>query len=294
VQHYRHDFKAMGCPCEIQLVAADVATARSAFDAVVADVRRLEEKYSRYRDDSLLSAINAVAARGGRVTVDAETASLLDYAATCHTQSNGLFDITSGVLRAAWRFGSGKLPDTQEVSALLGRVGWHRLRWVVPSLEFPEPGLELDFGGIVKEYAVDRAAGLCRGLHGGVINLGGDIRVLGPRADGSSWRVGLAHPRQPGQVLETLSLRQGAVASSGDYQRCLVVDGVRYSHVLNPRTGWPVRRLAAVSVVAEHCVVAGSACTIAMLLEKEGPAWLESLGLPHVWVDVDGTVGGKL
>jgi len=84
------------------------------------------------------------------------------------------------------------------------------------------------------------------------------------------------------------------VASSGDYERCIEVAGVRYGHVLNPKTGWPVRKLAGVTVVGDFCVVAGSASTIAMLKEERGPAWLESLGLPHLWVDVDGKVGGTL
>jgi len=156
--------------------------------------------------------------------------------------------------------------------------------------------MELDLGGVVKEYAVDRAATLCiqHGVNHGLINLGGDIKLIGPRPDGAPWRVGVADPRKKGVTLDTLSLRTGAVASSGDYERCIEVAGVRYGHVLNPKTGWPVKKLAAVTVVGDFCVVAGSASTIAMLKEEQGPAWLESLGLPHLWVDVDGRVGGTL
>jgi thiamine biosynthesis lipoprotein len=163
-------------------------------------------------------------------------------------------------------------------------------------LEFPMSGMEIDFGGIVKEYAVDRAAALCQGagVRHGVINLGGDIKVIGPRADGSPWRIGIRHPRHKEAVMRTILLREGALASSGDYERCLIVDGVRYGHILNPKTGWPVRHLAAVSVIADFCVVAGSASTIAMLKEAGGPAWLESLGLPHLWVDVHGESGGSI
>lgn len=286
----------MGSPCEIQLFAKTQARARQVADAAVADVRRLEARYSRYLGDSLLSAINRVAAAGGGIEVDAETAGLLNYALACYEQSGGLFDITSGILRQAWRFGQGALPDETQIQGLLDRIGWHRLRWNPPRLEFPVPGMELDFGGIVKEYAVDRAAALCReaGIRHGLVNLGGDIKLIGPRADGAPWRVGIVHPRQQQATLQTLALREGAVASSGDYERCLVVDGVRYGHVLNPRTGWPVKHLAAVSVVGDFCVVAGSASTIAMLMEERGPAWLEALGLPHLWVDVDGRMGGSL
>ena len=237
-----------------------------------------------------------MAAAGGAIDVDTETAALLDYADTCHRQSGGLFDISSGLLRQAWRFGSGSLPDAAQVEALLQRIGWQRVVWNAPRLAFRSAGMELDFGGIVKEYAVDRAAALLAqaGVRHGFVNLGGDLRVIGPQADGTPWRIGVRHPRDPDALLTTLELAGGALASSGDYERCIVVDGVRYGHILNPRTGWPVRTLAAVSVVAPHCVVAGSAATIAMLKEGDGPAWLQEMQLPCLWVTVDGVVGGSL
>ncbi|MDD5320858.1 MAG: FAD:protein FMN transferase [Methylococcales bacterium] len=294
--YYHYAFKAMGSPCDIQLFADTHAKAKMVADAVIADVNRLEALYSRYRSDSFLSAINRVAAAGGSITVDDETAGLLNYAATCYDQSDGLFDITSGILRRAWCFDLGKLPDQAQIQELLDKVGWHKLRWTPPVLEFPTPGMEIDFGGVVKEYAVDRAAALSweAGIRHGVVNLGGDIKIIGPRADGSPWRVGIRHPRNKEAVMQTILLREGALASSGDYERCIIVDDVRYGHVLNPKTGWPVRYLAAVSVVGDFCVVAGSASTIAMLKEDIGPAWLESLGLPHLWVDVHGGTGGTL
>jgi thiamine biosynthesis lipoprotein len=292
----RHAFQGMGSPCEIQFFAETRGLARRVLERVVADVRRLEARYSRYRDDSFLSAINRVAASGGSIAVDEETAGLLNYAQACHRQSDGLFDITSGILRRVWRFDSGRLPEQSRIDALLEKVGWHRLGWTPPVLEFPLPGMEIDLGGVVKEYAADRVAGLCleAGVHSGIVNLGGDIRIIGPRPDGEPWRVGIRHPRRRDALIGTLNLARGGLASSGDYERCLVVDGVRYGHVLNPKTGWPVRHLASVSVVGDLCVVAGSASTIAMLKEAEGPAWLESLGLPHYWVDVQGHCGGSL
>lgn len=293
---YHFTFKAMGSPCEIQLFADSHANAQRAADAVIADVHRLEARYSRYRSDSFLSEINRVAAVGGSITVDDETAGLLNYAATCYEQSDGLFDITSGILRQVWRFDLGKLPDQAQIQQLLDKVGWHRLRWAPPVLEFLKPGMEIDFGGVVKEYAADRAAALCwqADIRHGVINLGGDIKVIGPRVDGSPWRVGIRDPRDKEAVMQTVLLHEGALASSGDYERCIIVDGIRYGHILNPLTGWPVRHLAATSVVADFCVVAGSASTIAMLKEDSGPAWLESLGLPYLWVDVQGKTGCTL
>jgi thiamine biosynthesis lipoprotein len=293
---YRVAFAAMGSPCELELFAQSAAVAQRVAARAVADVRRLEARYSRYREDSLLSQINRVAAAGGSIAVDAETESLLRYADEAHRASDGLFDVTSGVLRRAWRFDRGELPDPDRLEPLLRKVGWDKVEWAPPVLAFPVSGMEIDLGGVVKEYAADRAAALCRGagLAHGFVNLGGDVRVIGPRLDGAPWRIGIRHPRRPDALVRTLSLREGALASSGDYERCVVVDGVRYGHILDPRTGWPVRRMASVTVHADLCVVAGSASTIAMLKDADGPAWLAALGLPHFWMDVDGRSGGPL
>lgn len=295
-QCFRFTFKAMGCPCEIQLFANTEAEAKSVSNLAIKDINRLEAKYSRYRADSLLATINKVATVGGSVKIDEETAGLLNYAETCYQQSDGLFDITSGILRQAWRFERNELPDQHLIDKLLSRIGWHQLRWHASELEFLTPGMELDFGGIVKEYAADRAAELCKnaGIVHGVINLGGDVKIIGPRTDERPWRIGIHHPRISNDRLATLNLSAGAVASSGDYQRFMMVNGVRYSHVFNPKTGWPVSHLAAVSVISDFCVVAGSASTIAMLKATDGPKWLNDLGLPHIWMDHFGNQGGSL
>ena len=289
-------FKAMGSPCEIKLYARTRSRAEQVAQRIIAEVERLEARYSRYRADSLLSAINRVAATGGRIEVDEETAGLLNYVEACYHESEGLFDVTSGLLRQVWRYSTGRIPTAEAIEPLLQRIGWHRLCWQAPVLEFPQPGLELDLGGAVKEYAVDRVVALCweAGIRHGLVNLGGDIKIIGPQPDGAPWAIGIRHPRQPGAFIKTLYLRQGAMASSGDYERCIEVNGVRYGHVLNPKTGWPVAYLAAVSVVADLCVVAGSASTIAMLKEQAGPGWLQSMQVPHYWFDVTGNLGGNL
>ncbi|SER70751.1 thiamine biosynthesis lipoprotein [Nitrosomonas sp. Nm51] len=296
LKYYRFDFKAMGSPCSVQLYAETRQKGRAAADIAIADVNRLEALYSRYRTDSFLSEINRIAAAAGSITVDGETAGLLDYAATCYQQSDGLFDITSGILRRVWNFKSGELPSHAAIDQIKEKIGWHQLKWNRPVLSFHVPGMEIDFGGVVKEYAVDRAAALCfdAGVRHGIVNLGGDIKIIGSHPDGSPWRIAIRHPRHPDAALITLLLQAGAVASSGDYERCITVHGQRYGHVLNPKTGWPVRHMAAVSVVGEFCVVAGSASTIGMLKETHGPDWLNDLGLPHLWIDTEGGTGGTL
>ena len=296
LQYYNFKFKAMGTPCELQLFAESISHATKVSDLVINNVKRLEALYSRYREDSFLSQINRHAAIGKSISVDNETAGLLNYADTCYQQSAGLFDITSGKLRQAWRFDTGQLPNQTHIDKLLNQIGWHKLNWNPPLLDFSIPGMEIDFGGIVKEYAVDRAASLCleAGIFHGVINLGGDIKIIGPQADGSPWKIGIRHPRKQNEILHTIPLYQGALASSGDYERFILINGQRYSHVLNPKTGWPVKYMASVSVVGDFCVVAGSASTIAMLKEKEGSKWLQDLALPHLWTDSSGKSGGNL
>lgn len=289
-------FNALGSPCELHLYAERETIARSAAEKAIADIRRIEARYSRYRADSFLSEINRTARAGGRIKVDAETAALLDYAQACYQQSDGLFDITAGILRQAWDFASGELPLQADIDALLPRIGWDKLEWNAPRLSFPVPGVELDFGGIGKEYAVDRAAVICveAGIEHGLVELGGDIGVIGPHPDGSPWRVGIRHPFQKDGDMALIEVSKGAIASSGDYERCIRINGKRYGHILNPMTGWPVQGLVAVTVVSAHCLLAGSACTIAMLHGSAGPAWLADLGLPHLWMDDAGRKGGSL
>jgi thiamine biosynthesis lipoprotein len=286
-------FKAMGSPCELRLYGARAADAAAAAQA---EVLRLEAKYSRYREDSLASRINASAGDAAGVEVDLETARLLDYAATAWRESGGRFDVTSGILRRAWDFKSGRLPSQAEIAALLPLVGWDKLAWRAPRVVLPIPGMQLDFGGYVKEYAADLAAAKCRevGVRNGLVDLGGDLAVIGPHPDGRPWRVGVRDPRAPERALAHVAVASGGVATSGDYERCMLVEGVRYGHILDPRSGWPVRGLASVTVAAEACLVAGTLTTSALLRGESGGAWLDALGAASVWVAESGRVGGRL
>lgn len=259
-----------------------------------AEVERIEEKYSRYKQSSTLSTINRAAGDGEVVVVDEETAALIDYAFGCYTKSDGLFDITSGVLRRAWNFATGKLPADEAVLRLLPLIGMDKLAWHSPHLGFSVPGMEIDLGGIGKEYAVDRLATLlaAEGINHGLIDLGGDIFVLGPHPNGETWKIGLRDPHDVGKIAGEVAISRGALATSGDYERCIEVDGQRYSHILNPHTGWPVQGLTSVTVLSPQCMVAGSATSIAMLKGWGGIQWLADLGVPHRWVDTNGRRGG--
>jgi FAD:protein FMN transferase len=294
----RYAFRAMGSPCELHLYGASRAAIDAVSEAARALIERLEQKYSRYREDSVLSAINRSAGDPGGVEVDAETALLLDYAATAHAQSGGLFDPTSGSLRRVWNLRSGRVPEQAEIEAQLERVGWRRVRWEKPRFAMPVAGMELDFGGFVKEYAVDLVADLCRrrGVHNGMVDLGGDLHAIGPHPSGKPWRVGIRDPERPERAVASVGLFRAALATSGDYERCMVVDGVRYTHILDPHTGWPITAgLRSASVIAERCLVAGTATTIAMLRgARPGARFLDGLGLASLRVHADGRTSGSL
>ena len=296
MQLERFRFRAMGSPCELQLWADDRQTAERVADVATAEVARLEQKYSRYREDSLASRINRSAGSACGVIVDDETAALLDFTATAHQESEGRFDPTSGVLRRIWDFHSGQLPSEKQIQKTLRLVGWSKIRWERPHLSLPVVGMELDWGGFVKEYAADRVAELCRslGIRSGLIDLGGDLAVVGPHPDGSPWIAGIRNPRQPEQAMAQIALSGGGLATSGDYERFMIVDGQRYSHLLDPRTGESFRAgPASISAKADHCLIAGVTTTIAMLHEEnECEAFLSRVGLPHLGVTRNGRLFG--
>ncbi|HET7065946.1 MAG TPA: FAD:protein FMN transferase [Rudaea sp.] len=292
----RFDFNAMGCPCALQ-IEADAEVAARAAAAAQAEVDRLDRKYSHYRDDSLVAQIGHSADAGESIVVDNETADLLDFSATLHAQSGGRFDITAGALTKLWDLQSGRVPDAAAIERARARCGWDRVEWNRPQLRLGVHGMRLDLGGVVKEYAADRAAQVCRdvGIVHGIVDLGGDLTVVGAHADRSPWLAGIKAPRDTSRAVAQIELHSGGLATSGDYERAVIVDGRRYSHIVDPVSGYPVESFASVSVVADSCLVAGAASTLGMLLGlREGHDWLIGLGLPFLCIDADGNASGTL
>ncbi len=287
---HRFGFEAMASRCEVRIDGLDADAAATAAATAIAEVRRIETKYSRYRPDSIVSRINAAAGEGPALEVDDETAALLHFAAQLHAQSDGLFDITSGVLRRVWDFRAQRLPAPAALAEAVARVGWTRVEWDGRALRLPEPGMEIDFGGFGKEYAADRAATVleARGVRHGFVNLGGDIRLVGPRADGQPWQFGIQHPREPAGTVASVALSRGALATSGDYERFFVHEGRRYCHILDPRSGWPVTTWQSVSVTSPACIAAGALSTIAMLKGSAAPGFLQAQRAAYLAVDAAG------
>jgi FAD:protein FMN transferase len=297
VQSFRFPFNSMGSPCEIRIEAEDSRTARIAAAKAQAQVVRLDEKYSHYRGDNWLAQIIASAGSGTAIEVDEETANLLDFADALHRQSGGRFDITAGALTKLWDLQSACVPTHKAIAEALTRVGWQQVEWSRPFLRLPRKGMRIDLGGVVKEYAADRAASVCRDadVAHGLVDLGGDLAVIGAHADGSAWLAGIKSPRRPGAVYASIELNRGGLATSGDYERVMIVDGKRYSHIIDVRSGYPIESFASVSVTADSCLVAGAASTLAMLLgQRDGADYLRELGLPYLCIDAHGLASGNI
>jgi thiamine biosynthesis lipoprotein len=280
---YAACFSAMASPCEVLVHTSNRGHATELGDLVAHEAWRVEQKYSRYRDDSVLAWIHRN--RGKEISVDAETTSLLDFAAHCYELSDARFDITSGVLRRAWQFdGSDRVPDQAMVERLLPLIGFDKLRWQSPKLLLPLD-MELDFGGIGKEYAVDRAYDLAVAHRSDpfLINFGGDLRTNRP-PPATAWQVGIERPGAEREAALVLTLERGALATSGDSRRFLLKDSIRYGHILDPRSGWPVPNAPrSVTVAASSCTEAGLLATLAMLQGAQARSFLEAQQVQH-WI----------
>lgn len=267
----------MASPCELLLDTKDKSLAEVILSAAATEAKRIEKKYSRYQDNNIIYEINN--ANGKTIEVDEETARLLDYAQQCFELSNSLFDVTSGVLREVWHFdGSDNIPEKKSVEKIMQRVGWNKLSWKKPFLTML-PDMQLDFGGIGKEYAVDRVASNIsqQFTKHALVNFGGDITATGPRQNGEAWEIGLQDPEQNNAVVAKVALKKGAVATSGDLNRFLLKDGIRYTHILNPKTGWPVKNAPRqVTVLANTCIDAGMLSTFAILQGDKAEEFLKA------------------
>lgn len=279
-------FTAMASPCEVLLSSTDRDAALEMGTLAAREAQRVERKFSRYRNDSVTAWIHEN--RGSRIEVDEETASLIDFASRCFELSDGLFDITSGVLRRAWRFdASGHVPEAAQVERLLPLVGFARLQLGTDGIALPM-GMEIDLGGIAKEYAVDRALAAIESASARsaiaheplsvLVNFGGDLRSNAPPA-AKPWQVAIEDPERGPEPPVVLELTRGALATSGDAHRFVLRDGRRYGHILDPRSGWPVEGAPrSVTVAAATCIEAGSLSTIAMLRGRDAESFLEECG----------------
>jgi thiamine biosynthesis lipoprotein len=264
-------FPALGTMCEIQYAAPSGDAQASGFErAVTAWVNAFEAKYSRFRPDSLLSRINAAAGRAW-VEIDPEMEAMLKLCETLHFMTQGILDPTALPLIQLWNYkvDTPRIPTAAEIAAALALVGWKKVQRAPGRVFLPQAGMALDFGGFGKEYAVDMAARIAgdHGITSALVDFGHDLRALAAPPGRPAWHIGLEDPRQPGAVSGSMAVIGKGVASSGDYIRRFVVDGKRYGHILDVRTGSPVANgCLQTTVIASSCLQAGVLSTTAFVL----------------------------
>jgi thiamine biosynthesis lipoprotein len=272
----------MASPCEVLLETDDKDLADRLFHLAEREARRIEQKFSRYRNDNIVHRINN--SNGQPVAIDSETFRLLSFADQCFQISEGLFDISSGVLRRCWRFdGTNRLPAQSQIDAVLELVGWDKLRFDDKAISLPT-GMEIDFGGIGKEYAVDQVLHMLQQQAdcSMMVNFGGDCHANAAPRKSDAWITGIENPLKPGDAAEVLCLKHGALATSGDAYRFFEVDGVRYGHIIDPRNGWPVKHAPrSVTVASRTCTEAGILSTLSMLQGPGAEEFLQSQGVDY-------------
>jgi len=267
----------MGSPCELLVETRNKDLALKLLRIVATEAWRIEDKFSRYLPDNIIAEVNR--SDGQPVTVDDETADMFDFAETLYQLSEKRFDITSGVLRKVWTFDGGdRIPSARDIKDTVATVGWHRLSWQRPDISL-QPGMQIDLGGIGKEYAVDKAASMLteQTSCGCLVNFGGDLVVVGKSRAAKGWQVGIEAPDGNGTTAQKIiHLKTGALATSGDSRRYLLRNGKRYGHILNPITGWPVENAPrSITVAAGNCTQAGMLATLAMLRGADAEAFLK-------------------
>jgi thiamine biosynthesis lipoprotein len=237
----------------------------------------VDRAMSTWRSDSEVSAFNRTSTTGW-FPVSPATAKVVLAALEISRVTKGAFDITVAPVIELWQFGSNRsepgVPDPELVAAALALVGWRHLeaREEPPALRKAIPRLTIDLSAIAKGYAVDAIAEALSnaGIENYLVEIGGEIRVAGQRANGRPWRVGVETPTSDPTIREVLEFTDRALATSGDYRNFFVLNGKRYSHVIDPRTGMPVDEApASVSVVAATCMEADALATSLMVMERE-------------------------
>ncbi len=276
-------FPALGTQCEVQYVAPGGDGQAGAFErAAVGWVQAFEAKYSRFRPESLLSRINAAAGREW-VGVDAETEGMFKLCDTIQFMTQGILDPTALPLIRLWDWKAqpASIPKGESIAAAQRLVGWAKVQRQPGRVFLPEAGMALDFGGFGKEFAVDIVADIAgdHGIADALIDFGRDIRAVGAPPGRPAWHIGLEDPQSPGAPWASISFSGSrGIASSGDTVRSFVIDGRRFGHIIDPRTGWPVANgCTQATVIAGTCLHAGVLSTTAFVLGvPRAIPWIES------------------
>lgn len=251
---------AMGATYTVAVYGADRFKLDAAIDDALEEVRRLDHVLSNYRADSEWSKVNRDAANGP-VKVSEELFNLLSACQDYSRQSDGAFDITVGPLMKVWGFykGTGRFPHRAEIRGALTRIGWRKvvLDPAARTVKFAAKGVELDPGGIGKGYTVDRMVTILRsrGVTSGLISAGtSSIYAIGTPGDEKGWKVSVRHPKDARKTVQDFYLKDESMSTSGNYEKFFMAGGKLYSHIMDPRTGYPAQGMVSTSVIAPKTI----------------------------------------
>lgn len=273
-QSYKRTLKMMGSRFDITVVAADSISANGYIDTAIGEIDRIEKLISSWDPKSQTSKINQNAGIQP-VTVDPELFDLIDRAIGLSRLTDGAFDISYASMDRIWKF-DGSMTEMPTESALrksVARVGYDNilLDKVNSTVFLKKNGMKIGFGGIGKGYAADKAKQLLKskGVSSGIINASGDMNTWGVQPDGSEWKVAITNPLNKNKAFALLPLNNGAVVTSGNYEKFVEFGGKRYTHIIDPRTGYPSSGIISVTVFAPSAELADALATSVFVMGRE-------------------------
>ena len=271
---YKKSFKAMGCGFEATVVANDAQQADTFLDAAINNIRRIEALISSWDENSQTGNINRSAGIEP-VQVDVELFNLIKRSIAISKLTDGAFNITYASMDKVWKFDGSvtQLPDSNTVKESVRKVGYQNIQLSEDnrSVFLPEKGMKIGFGAIGKGYAADHTMNLLKslGVTSGIINASGDLRTWGQQPNGEPWQIGVKNPLNKNKVFVLLPLVNQALVTSGNYEKFITIDGKRYAHIIDPRTGYPTSGLTSVTIIASSAELADALATSVFVMGKD-------------------------
>jgi FAD:protein FMN transferase len=265
--------KLMGNRFEITVVHQNDSFANECIDAAVAEIQRIEKLFTTFSDDSQTNLINRNAGIQP-VKVDKEVYDLILRSIKISQLTQGAFDITYGSMdKSLWNFDKNltSLPDATTAKKLVHLINYNNiiLNETDGSVFLKEQGMRIGFGGIGKGYAAEKAKQvlLAKGITSGIVNAAGDLTAFGTQPNGQSWTIGIAAPDNPNHhPFSTLNITNTSIATSGNYEKFAVINGKRYSHTIDPKTGFPVSGIKSVTIICPNAEIADAMATPVMVM----------------------------
>jgi FAD:protein FMN transferase len=285
---FTESFLSLSTVVQIKLATTVQMFADSAFQIAKQKIIDLELIFSDYQPSAEVFKINASAGVDTFKIKSAQLIDVLQLSDCLYNRTDGLFEPTIGALKKLWNFESGRtIPPTQDsINTVLHLVGWDMVYFNEDRIFLPKVGMALDLGAIAKGYIIQTLKDtLCKldFISAGLVEIGGDIACWGLKPTGDKWTIGIRHPREPGEIISQVKLRDMAITTSGDYERTFTYDNKRYHHILNPKTGYPTETFSSVSVITNDATLADALATAIYLVGwDKGIAIAEELAKAEV------------